>query len=206
MSIQITASYKRGTFGEIEESCQQIILKTDGVARFKDLQKQVVIVKAKLSIFIAAVAEATDGGKLLTQAKMIAKKELVRELDALKDLVKVFAKDDETYVTGAGFTLRAKPVRSNLPLAEPEWNSLKRGKLSGTVEGEVRSMPKGVSELGIKYSYDGWVTEHNGTYSTGKKFVLKGLEVKKEVEVKVCFHGTFQRKSNDSLPMPIFVL
>jgi hypothetical protein len=206
MSIQITSSYRLGTYGEIEEFSQQIILKIDGVTRFADLQLQIEIVKEKLGIFTIAVAEATNGGKLLTQAKIIAKKELIRELNSLRDLVKVFAKGEVTYATEAGFTLRAKSVRSNLPFLKPMPEYVKRGTLSGTVKGEVRDMPKGATELAIKYSYDGWVTEHNGTYSSGKKFVLEGLEVKREVEVKMAFHGTFQRQSDYSDAIRIFVL
>lgn len=206
MSIYITSSYKQGSYGDVEEACQQIILKTDDVARFSDLQQQVDIIKPLLKTFINAVAAATDGGKLLTQAKKKAKKELLKEMDYLKALVAVFAKGDEDYVTEAGFKLREKPVRNNQPLPQPKWIDLKRGILSGTVDGELKNFPKGVTTVGIKHSYDGWVTEKNGTYTTGKKFVLKGLEPKKEVEVKVCFNGTFQRQSDDSDPMRIFVL
>lgn len=206
MSINITSSYKRGSYGDIEEACQQIILKTDNIAPYANLQKQVNIIKPLLETFINAVAAATDGGKLLTQAKKKAKGELLNQMDILKALVIVHAKGDETFATGAGFKLRKKSIRNNQPLPEPEWAYLKRGILSGTVEGELKNFPKGVSEIGIKHSYDGWVTEKNGTYSTGKKFVLKGLDPKREVEVKVCFHGTFQRESNESVPMPVFVL
>jgi len=206
MSIQVTSSYNRGSYGEVEESCQQIIFKTDGVARFSDLQQQVDIIKPLLQNFINAVAAATDGGKLLTQAKKKAKKELLVEMDMLKALVIVYAKGDPTYVTEAGFQLREKPVRNNQPFPQPQWVSLKRGVLSGTIEGELKKLPKGVTSVGIKHSYDGWVKELNGTYGTGQKFLLTGLDPKREVEVKVCFHGTFQRKSNDSDAMRIFVL
>ena len=206
MSINITASYKRGSYGEVEEACQQIVLKTDGVARFSDLQAQVDIIKPLLQTFTNAIAAATDGGKLLTQAKKKARKELISEMDILKALVLVFAKGDPTYVTEAGFKLREKPVRNNQPLPQPKWIDLKRGVLSGTVNGELKNFPKGVTSAGVKHSYDGWVTEKNGTYTTGQNFVLEGLEPRKEVEVKVCFHGTFQRRSDDSDSMKIFVL
>ena len=127
-------------------------------------------------------------------------------MEDLAALTKVYAEGVSSYVTDAGFHLKKKPVRSNQPLPQPEWNFLKRGVLSGTVEGEIKNLPAGVKEVGIKHSYDGWATEKNGTYSTGKKFVLAGLEVKREVEVKVCYLGTYQRKSDDSLAMPVFVL
>jgi hypothetical protein len=99
--------------------------------------------------------------------------------------------DEVTYATEAGFTLRAKPVRGNLPFPKPEFNYLEGGRLSGTVKGEVKDMPKGATELSIKFSYDGWVTDERHTYSSGEKFTLEGLEVKREVEVKVSFYGTF---------------
>ena len=206
MSINITSSYKRGSYGDIEESCQQVMLKTDDVARFSDLQKQVDVIKPLLESFINAVAAAADGGKLLTQAKKKAKKELLNEMDILKSLVVIFAKGDEDYATEAGFKLREKPIRNNQPLSRPKWMNIKRGVLLGTIEGELKKFPKGVTSAGVKHSYDGWVTEKNGTYTTGQNFVLEGLESKREVEVKVCFHGTFQRKSNDSDSMSIFVL
>jgi len=204
--IQISLSFIQGTYGENEEFCQQVVMKTDGVVRYAELQPQVDIVKPLLVAFVNAVAAASDGGKLLTQAKLNAKADLLAAMEDMAAMTKVFAKGDKTYVTEAGFELRKKGVKSDGPLDRPEWSYLKRGILSGTVEGEVKNFPKGVNELGIKHSDDGWATERNGTYSSGKKFVLSGLDPKKEVEVKICFLGTFQRKSDDSVAMPIFVL
>lgn len=206
MRIQISLSFKQGTYAEIEKFGQQVILKTDGVKRYSDLQPQVTIVKSLFNTMVDAVAAASNGGKLLTKAKQEARKAFILGMEDLVDLVKVYAKGDETYVTGAGFDLIKKSTRSNAPFDRPKWNSIKRGVLSGTIEGEVKNFPKGVKELGIKHSYDGWMTENNGTYSTGKKFTLTGLDIKREVEIKVCFHGTYQRTSNDSVAMPIFVL
>lgn len=206
MRVQILDSFRKGNYGEVSEFCHFVISKTDGIARYADLQAQVDIVKPLLTAFDAAVVAALDGGKLLTQAKKDAKENLLDSMDDLKSLTKVFSKGDPTYATDAGFKLKPKPVRSQQPLPEPVIDSLKRGVLSGTIEGLIKDFPPGVKEIGIKYSYDGWVTENNGTYSTGKKFILAGLEVKREVEVKVCYHGTYQRKSNDSDAMHIFVL
>ena len=206
MRIQISLSFRRGSYGEIGEFCQNVISKTDGVPSYSELQAQVDIVKPLLATYENAVVAAMDGGKLLTQAKIKAKVNLLDAMEDLAALTKVYAEGVESYATDAGFQLKKKSVRSNQPLPQPEWNFLKRGVLSGTVEGEIKNLPSGVKEVGIKHSYDGWATEKNGTYSTGKKFVLAGLDVKKEVEVKVCYLGTYQRKSDDSLPMQVFVL
>ena len=116
-----------------------------GVPRYVELQPQVDIVKPLLLAFVNAVAAASDGGKLLTQAKLNAKAEL---LDAMEDMalwVKVYAKSGKTYVTEAGFELKKKGVKSSAPLDRPEWSYLKRGVMSGTVEGEVKNCPKGVN-------------------------------------------------------------
>ena len=206
MSIQISLSFKFGTFAAISEFCHFIISKTDGVARYSDLQNQIDKIKPLLTTYDAAILAASDGGKLLTQAKREAKVELLNAMEILAALTKGFSNGDSTYVTDTGFQLRQKAVHSKQPLPQPEWVYLKRGILSGTIEGLIKNLPPGVKEIGIKYSYDGWVTEHNGTYCTGKKFILAGLEVKRDVEVKVIYHGTYQRKSNDSKPMPVFVL
>jgi hypothetical protein len=206
MRIQISLSFRRGSYGEIGEFCQNVISRTDGVTAYNELQVQVDIVKPLLTKYESAVVAAMDGGKLLTQAKRKAKVNLLDAMEDLAALTKVYAKGVATYVTDAGFQLKKRAVRSNQPLPQPEWNFLKRGVLSGTVEGEIKNFPAGVKEVGIKHSYDGWATEKNGTYSTGKKFVLAGLEVKREVEVKICYLGTYQRKSDDSLPMQVFVL
>ncbi len=206
MRIQISLSFRKGTYGEIGEFCQNVISKTDGVPAYSELQAQVDIVKPLLVTYDNAVVAAMDGGKLLTQAKVKAKNDLLDAMEDLAALTKVYAEGVMSYATDAGFQLKKKPVRSNQPLPQPEWNYLKRGVLSGTVEGEIKNLPTGVKEVGIKHSYDGWATEKNGTYSTGKKFVLAGLDVRKEVEVKVCYLGTYQRKSDDSLPMQVFVL
>ena len=206
MRIQISLSFRKGTYGEIGEFCQNIISKTDGVPAYSELQAQVDILKPLLTTYENAVVAALDGGRLLTQAKLKTKVDVLDAMEDLAALTKVYAEGVSSYVTDAGFHLKKKPVRSNQPLPQPEWNFLKRGVLSGTVEGEIKNLPAGVKEVGIKHSYDGWATEKNGTYSTGKKFVLAGLEVKREVEVKVCYLGTYQRKSDDSLAMPVFVL
>ena len=206
MRIQISLSFRKGTYGEIEEFCQNVISRTDGVPAYNELQAQVDIVKPLLTTYDNAVVAAIDGGRLLTLAKLKGKNDLLDAMEDLASLAKVSAKGVPSYATNAGFQLKKKSVRSNQPFPKPEWNYLKRGVLSGTVEGEIKNLPVGVKEVGIKHSYDGWTTEENGTYSTGKKFVLAGLEVRKDVEVKVCFLGTFQRKSDDSLAMPVFVL
>lgn len=206
MSIQISLSFKFGTFAAISEYCHFIISKTDGVVRYKDLKNQIDKIKPLLAAYDTAILAASDGGKLLTQVKRTAKVDLLNAMEILAALTKGFSDGDPTYVTDAGFQLRQKAVHSKQPLPQPDWVYLKRGILSGTVEGLIQNLPPGVKELGIKYSYDGWVNEHNGTYSTGKKFVLAGLEVRKEVEVKVIYLGTYQRKSNESKPMPVFVL
>lgn len=206
MRIQISLSFRKGTYGEIGEFCQNVISKTDGVKTYSKLQAQVTIVKPLLTTYEGAVLAAMNGGKLLTQAKLQAKNNLLDGMEDLAALTKVYAEGVASYVTDAGFLLKKKGVRRNQPLPQPELDYLKRGILSGTIVGEVKKLPPGVNEIGIKYSYDGWVTEQNGTYSTGKKFVLEGLDVKREVEIRVCYHGTFQRKSDDSLPMSIFVL
>lgn len=207
MKLQVSLGFRRGTYGQIEEFANQVIIKTDGVAEYAALQEQVNIVKPLLTKFINAVAAASDGGKQLTQAKLAAKKELVDQLEVLALLTQINAKGNEFYLLGAGFNSRKKPVNNrNKPLAKPEWKYLRRGVLSGTVEGEVMNFPSGTKEIGIQYSYDGWQTAHNGTYTSGKKFIVKGLDIKREVELKLTFNGSFQRKSDASDAKGVFVL
>ena len=77
MRIQISLSFRKGSYGEIEEFCQNVISKTDGVPAYNELQAQVDIIKPLLTTYDNAVVAAIDGGRLLTLAKLKAKNDLL---------------------------------------------------------------------------------------------------------------------------------
>jgi hypothetical protein len=121
-------------------------------------------------------------------------------------LTALHAKGDEGYPLGAGFNLKAKPQRSNLPLPRPVLKYLRRGVKSGTVEGELVDFPKGVREFSLLHSTDGGVTKSNGTSTSGKRFIIDLGVMEQRVQVSGYFLGTFQRKSDECDAMDVFVL
>ncbi|MBK9013851.1 MAG: hypothetical protein IPM82_07070 [Saprospiraceae bacterium] len=69
----------------------------------------------------------------------------------------------------------------------------------------MKKFPKGVLNIAIEYSADGGLTCQNGTYSTGLKFTLAGPTPRTDYLIRVIYHGTFQRISNSSKPVPVYV-
>ena len=204
--INVSLEFKKKTYSELDDFCRQVIQKMDGSEAYVAEKLQVDIVKPLLESYQNAVAAASDGGKFLTQVKRESKTALLNEMHVLALQVQLNAKEDDNYVIGAGFTTVAKAKRHVQPFEQPQWKSIRRGVLSGTVECEVMNKPKGVNEIGVTYSTDGWQTVHNGTYSSAKKFIIKGLPTRQDVEFRLQFIGTHQRKSDPSPPIGIFVL
>lgn len=206
MNFKILVDYKRFSIADLLAFVMQLISKTDGVAKYKAIQKQVDIVKLSYDTFVKAVDAASDGGKTLTLLRTQQKMVLIKDLGDLVLLTQLHANGDEAYATGAGFNTRAKPQRSNLPFPKPVLKYLRRGVKSGTVEGELKDFPKGVKEFSLLHSTDGGVTKSNGTSTSGKRFILDLGITEQRVQVSGYFLGTFQRKSDECDAMEVFVL
>lgn len=163
-------------------------------------------VQVRYNEFDAACAAAANGGKSLTEVKQAKRTALLEALDALGTALQLTVKEDLSYITNAQYQYRSQPVKSSEPLPDPTQAYVMAGVLSGTVVGKVADLPKGVKSVAVEYSDDNGLTWKNGTYSTGKKFTLAGLSPRKDYLVRVVYHGTFQRTSNPSKPLPVFVL
>lgn len=206
MTIKVLLKFLKFKDADLITFVLQCISKTDGVEEYAMLQSQVDIVKESSEAFIKAVEAASDGGKLLVYLRKQEKLNLLQDMKKLALLVELNADGDEAFVLGAGFNLRSKPQRSNTPLGKPVLKYLRRGKKSGTVEGELVDFPKGVREFNLLYSTDNGITKTNGTSTSGKRFIIDLGFTEKRVQVSGYFIGTFQRKSDECEPMEVFVL
>lgn len=183
-----------------------VIQATYNVAAYETVKTEVEEVKATFDVFDAACVAAANGGTTLTQAKNAAKVTFLKALDSLGTALQLTVQEDLAYITNAHYDYRTQPSRSDAPLPDPELDFVLAGVLSGTVDGKVKEFPKGVKAIGIEYSKDGGLNWQNGAYSTGKKFTVASLAVRQDYLIRVLFHGTFQRTSNPSKPIPVFVL
>lgn len=206
MSFKILLDFKKMKTGELLAFVLQLISKTDGVKHYKALQAQVDIVKLSYEVYVKSVDAASDGGKTLVLLKKQHKLQLFTDLEDLVLVTTLNAKGDEAYPLGAGFNLKAKTQRSNLPLPKPVLKYLRRGVKSGTVVGELVDFPKGAREFSLLHSTDGGVTKTNGTSTSGKRFTIDLEVVEQRVKVSGYFLGTFQRKSDECDALEVFVL
>lgn len=206
MTFKILLDFKKMPTGQLIAFVLQLISKTDGVAKYVDLQGQVDVVKLSYEAYIKAVDAASDGGKTLVLIQKQKKLAMFQDLQDLVLLTKLNAKGDESYPLGAGFNLQAKPQRSNEPLPKPVIKYIRRGIKSGTVVGELTDFPKGAREFSLLHSTDKGLTKTNGTSTSGKRFTLDLGITEQRVQVSGYFLGTFQRKSDESDAVEVFVL
>lgn len=175
-------------------------------ARYLTEQPQVDKCIASLQGFESAVTDAQDGGRVLNQIRTEMRSIMLTDFTVLAKMLELHVNEDLTFFTEAGFFVRKRPVRSELPLERPILKFIKQGILSGSIDGEVENFPIQVTQLGVRYSTDHGTTWQNGTYSSGKRFTLSGLNPRKEHLVAVVFLGTQQRMSDWSEAMQLFVL
>jgi hypothetical protein len=206
MNVKILLDFKRLNDAELIAFVLQILSNTDGIVQYVKLQEQVDIVKASFDVYTKSVEAAADGGKTLNLIKKQDRIKLLKDLQTLVLLTELNADGSEVYATGAGFSIRQKPQRSNQPLPMPVFKYVRRGVKSGTIVGELVNFPTGAREFSLLHSTDGGVTSTNGTSSSGKRFVLEVGVVEQRVQVQGYFIGTFQRKSDLCAPVEVFVL
>jgi hypothetical protein len=200
------SQFRDASDATLSKDVDDIVLKTKGNATYTDEQPQILLAEAANGKFKIAMSNASDGGKSFRELLDAARKELLFELNVLCRLFNTKVNEDITFFLNAGFTVKKSPVRDRNPLEKPLLDYFVRDVLSGTTRGKVKNFPKGVTQLAIEYSYDGGQTWHNGTYSAGKLFKLGNLTPKMTVSVRVRFLGTFQRESDWSDAMEVFVL
>lgn len=205
MVHSLLLAFKKANDSELSVFAADVVSKTAGNDRYAAEQTQVEAVNAAQQVFEQAIYRASDGGRSLILIRRNKRVELELELSKLAKMLELHVDETADFFTETGFELRKKAVSNRGPLDQPVLRALRQGVLSGTLEGEVENFPKGVRQIGVEFSTDGqsW---RNGTYSTGKRFVLENLNPKLEYKVRIKFIGTYQRKSDWSDPLSAFVM
>lgn len=206
LDVIVTRPYKSYTDDQLRSHQVDVVTATYDEPAYAGVQLQAEEVKIAGVEFTTACTNAAYGGTTLISTKNSKRAVLLEKLDNLGTALQLTVKDDLTYITNAHFSVKQQGQRSTEPLPDPVLDFVQRGVLEGTVDGKVKALPKGVKAIAVEYSADGGLTWQNGTYSTGLKFSLSGLDSRKEYRVRVRYHGTFQRTSNPSVEMPVFVL
>lgn len=205
-NFNVTKHYKKFNDGDLRAFQSDVIAATEGVVSYASVQDQVSDVRVMGDAFSTACSNAASGGTTLIQTKNDKRELLLSALDTLGTALQLNAGEDLTFITKAHYQIKSVGEKSNEPLTDPSLLFVVAGVLNGTADGKVGALPKGVKTLAVEYSADNGLSWRNGTYSTGLKFTLSGLESRKEYLVRVIYHGTFQRTSNPSKPLPVFVL
>lgn len=202
----ILMSFKMYLDAELLKFAREVVTLMKGKAKYTDEQAQVTAVEAQIEVFQVASDKAAEGTTTFINDSVKQREDLLAKLVVLTKLLEVHTTEEEAFFTEAGFKVRQKPVRSNAPLPSPVIDDVQRDVLSGSIRGEVKDFPKGVSQIAVEHSNDNGSTWYNGTYSTGKRFKLEGLTPRKEYLIRTCYVGTFQRRSDWSETKSIFVL
>lgn len=206
LDVKVARHYKVFTDDELRSFEVDVVTATVDVAAYLAVKPQADAVEVAGDEFATACTNAADGGTALISTKNTKRKALLKKLDALGTALQLTVGTDLDYILKAHYKIVEPGEKSDAPLPDPELDSVKCGVLSGTVKGSVKAFPKGVTSIAVEYSDDNGLTWKNGTYSSGKKFLLEGLISRHDYLVRVTYHGTFQRTSNPSAYLPIFVL
>lgn len=80
----------------------------------------------------------------------------------------------------------------------------------GTSSGEVKLSfsledPRKVLKNALEWSDDNGLTWNSGTYFTGKRYLIKGLPVRKDLLLRVRSLGTYSRESDFSVPIAVYL-
>jgi cytolysin (calcineurin-like family phosphatase) len=206
LDVTVLKDYKKFSDDGLRALQENIVTATENVDTYKQVAQQAIDVKLAGIEFVKACTDAANGGTTLTDTKNTKRGILLKRLDALGTALQLNVKEDLDYITNAYYKVRSKSHRSDSPLPDPSLLFVENGTLLGTVVGRVAEIPKGVKSIAIEYSADEGKTWKNGTYSTGMKFTLAGLESRKDYLIRVIYHGTQQRTSNPSKPLPVYVV
>ena len=177
-----------------------------GKPRYAGEQTQLGITQTSLGAYKLAYSNASDGGRSLRDIREAQRNAFLAEVMLLVRLMETHTTEDITFFTEAGFKVRNKPVKEEGPLPKAALDYVKLGIKSGTVIGKAKKLPKSVVQIAVEYSTDNGVTWHNGTYSSGKKFLLEELTPRMDYLVRICYLGTRQRTGDWSKPLPVFVV
>ncbi len=152
--------------------------------------------------------KAQNRGIVEIQAKDAAKEKLLLTLTEYAYYVTGAAVYNPAIVAQSGFEASTEAYRGNpdLSLAAPFGLKVSPGVLSGEVVLSFQvEDAKMVVKNALEVSQDNGTTWKNGTYFTGKKFIVKNLPIRKDLLLRVRSLGSYSRASDFSAPISAFL-
>ncbi len=162
--------------------------------------------KQNLDAFVAVVQEAADGSRVKHAEKRARRKELLDVLETLAGQVSTLAAGDDSVILDAGFSVRPKPTRRELPdIGQVQGLHVSTGIRPGEVLLSFPGVPRALV-YAAEWSADDGQTWQNGTYSSARRTQLGGLPQRAELLFRVTAIGAGQRKGAPSIPVRQFVI
>lgn len=206
MKFKILLNFKRLPDNDLTAFAENIVTNMLDNPVYAAEATQLGVVSTALDEFSLAAVNARDGGRTPKRIRDEKRESLLLALSLLVLQLEMYLTKEASFFTATGFSLHKSPERNIGPLPRASLKYVRRGMMSGTVDGESQEFPDSVKQLAVEHSSDNGLTWQNGTYSTGKRFTLAGLPVKKDCLVRVRFHGTRQRNGDWSEPLSLFIL
>lgn len=152
--------------------------------------------------------KAQNRGIVEIQAKDIAKEKLLMTLTEYAYYVTGASVYNSAILAQSGFDASVEASRGNpdVRLAAPFGLKVSPGVLSGELilSFQVEN-PKMVVKNALEISQDNGLTWKNGTYFTGKKFIVNNLPIRKDLLLRVRSLGSYSRASDFSAPISAFL-
>jgi hypothetical protein len=152
--------------------------------------------------------KAQNRGIVEIQAKDVAKEKLLMTLTEYAYYVTGAAVYNTAILAQSGFdaSTEAHKGSPDVRLAAPFGLKVNPGVLSGEVVLSFQvENAKMVVKNALEVSQDNGETWQNGTYFTGKKFIVNNLPVRKDLLLRVRSLGSYSRASDFSAPISAFL-
>jgi hypothetical protein len=205
--MALLLDFKQGPDVEVISFSQITLIRTKGVKEYLPVAENVTTAEKDYTAFLQAVSAAKAGGSEEKTIRDQKRAILEQSLEALGNAIIANSNGDPLYVTNANYKLRNdNNGRHYQPFEAPLWSYLRRGTLSGSLKGEVKSLPPGARGLLVQWRKVGDEHPTVGEPANGKRLELHGLPPMTKVEVQARYFGTHNRISDWSIPYPIEVL
>ena len=154
--------------------------------------------------------KAQNKGIVEVQAKDAAKEKLLMTMTEYAYYVTGAAVYNPTLIAQSGFDANNNDhnrTSPNVNLTAPFGLKVSPGVLSGELILSFQlEDAKRVVKNALEISQDNGETWKNGTYFTGRKYLVKNLPVRKDLLLKVRSLGTYSRESDFSVPINAFLV
>ena len=166
---------------------QAVIVAMTGNASYATPSPTLAAITTRLNNFIAAYANAADGGKTLTAIKNQLRDLLIADLRLLASYVEVTGNNDDAILLSSGFSIYGGPF-SPRPLPEMPLNlRLSDGPLSGTVKARVNKVEFAVV-YELRYTEDPFGPDARWNQlpaSTSTTIIVNGLTPARTIWVQI---------------------